>query len=144
MAAGPLYPQDPGKPLEEDGSDPGGHLAVAGVAPVVKVEDGDGDGGGGGDDDHDAREVDADQGGGGGGRLHRRYLEESRQVGGITGLLPNALSLFCHWPHLIHVKSEGHQHGDLQRDLLPRLGRDAESEDRQGSYCNGGQIVVRR
>lgn len=100
LAAGPLYPQDPGQPLEEDGSDPRRHLAVTGVAPVVKVEDGDGDRRGGGDDDHDAREVDADEGGGGGGRLHRRYLEE-RKEGVYTELLHASMEpspLHCHDP----------------------------------------------
>ena len=78
LAAGPLDPEDPGQPLEEEGADPRRHLAVAGAAAVVEVEDGDGDGGGGGDDDHDAREVDADERGGRGGRLHRRHLDGER------------------------------------------------------------------
>ena len=39
--------------------------------------------------------------------------------------------------HLIHVESEGHEHRDFQRDLLSRLGRDAESEDRQRGWKEG-------
>lgn len=56
-----LHPEEPGKPVEEDGLHPEGH-GVAVHCPLVVVEDEDGADHAAGDHHHDQGEVDPYQG----------------------------------------------------------------------------------